>query len=67
MIDVWKNIYAIIDERGLKKDWVANRAGYKGQSLATLRRSKSPRLSTLERIADALDVKVTDFFISGKG
>lgn len=65
MIDVWKNIYAIIDERGLKKKWVAEKAGFCKQSLSAMQRN-SPRLSTLERIADALNVEVTDFFVPHK-
>lgn len=65
MIDVYKNVCRVMFEKGLKKNWVAEQAGFSKQALSAMKHH-SPRVKTLERLAKVLNVDIAEFFKTPK-
>ena len=57
-----KKIRQIAEERGISLKWLANQVGISQPAISSLIKENSTVVSTLIRIADALDVPVTVFF-----
>jgi transcriptional regulator with XRE-family HTH domain len=60
---VMQNIERIMREQDLNWPDLARRCGMLRAGIYQVRRINNPRLSTLYRLADALQVHVADFFL----
>lgn len=62
--DVITNIKKIIDRKGMKQGFVAEKAGFTPQEFSNVlnERRKLLRVEHLSRVANALDVTVNDLF-----
>ena len=52
----------IVEEQGRKKNWLAERAGCDPAHISRLLRGLHPAKPTAQRIADALDVEVSELW-----
>lgn len=57
-----ENIRAIMRKKGIMQNVLAEKIGVSSATVSSYLRNDDIRLSTLERIANALDVSIVDFF-----
>lgn len=61
------NISRLIEERGLKQVYIAEKAGYKAQELNDMLNGRRLiKACDIPRIALALDVEINDIYSTGK-
>ncbi|HIY01223.1 MAG TPA: helix-turn-helix domain-containing protein [Candidatus Blautia faecipullorum] len=61
------NISRLIEERGLKQVYIAEKAGYKAQELNDMLNGRRLiKACDIPRIALALDVEINDIYSAGK-
>ena len=65
MIDVKQNIMQILREKRVSQKELAERLGVSANSISMTLSNNSPRLSTLERIAECLDVPLVSLLGGG--
>ena len=65
---VAENISKIIQNRGIKQSYVAEKTGYTPQELSDMLNGRRLiKVCDIPRIAKILDVKVNDLYAAGKG
>jgi len=65
-MDVFQNIEHIMTEKGLNWSDLSRLAGISRASINQIKRHGHPTLKTLERLAGALDVPVSLFFVGNR-
>lgn len=61
-MNINEKIEYIRKKKGVTKQHIANKCGYSSAWYTDLLKGRPPRVDTLQKIADALDVPVTIFF-----
>jgi len=65
-MDIRKSINVAVAQKGITKTDLADNLGVSRQRVYSLARQKSVRHETIERLATALDMKVSEFIALGE-